>query len=379
VPVPVTSSFTAINRSQTHLPTPYSSTPVQVQRSQTRPRVAITKRRKRNPTVAQYLGLGSSNEPSHLEKYAPLPDGPRSPPCKRPRTRRRLHEATHLASRPESEAAVSIQTPVTDDLYQNTSIPDVVLSPSLPSTACEQSLSARNLHNAYFSDEENFDDDLSDEEFLKLMSDAVEVEGNIGGSTSFPANTTANSDTFASSAIHGLKKFVSPMTSTSRLLAATNDIDCAVARKPIIRPSFPLAVRDRSPIIGLSSNMLLRTCFRIGEAINQAHQSSKSGKPIMFELYARIFDSTREDTKQHFTFCDLFHAKPPYIKAVYEGAIWKAVELFDYDSRRLLQHGRICRCMGTMKRDGKEWVMVVANIWEATWDDIKWVEGIVNA
>jgi NADPH-dependent glutamate synthase beta subunit-like oxidoreductase len=125
--------------------------------------------------------------------------------------------------------------------------------------------------------------------------------------------------------------------------------------------------------------MLLRTCFRIGEAINQAHQASKSGKPIMFELYARIFDSTREDTKQYFTFCDLFHAKPPYIKAVYEGAIWKAVELFDYDSKRLLQHGRICRCMGTMKRDGKEWIMVVANIWEATWDDIKWVEGIVNA
>jgi hypothetical protein len=35
--------------------------------------------------------------------------------------------------------------------------------------------------------------------------------------------------------------------------------------------------------------------------------------------------------------------------------------------------------MGKMKREGKEWVMTVLNIWEAKWDDIKWVEGIVNA
>ena len=169
------------------------------------------------------------------------------------------------------------------------------------------------------------------------------------------------------------------MTLTSRLLASTGDIDRADARKPIARSPFPEAVRDRSPIIGLSSDALLRTCFRVGEAINQAHQSSKSGKHILFELYARVLESTREEAKQNFTFCDLFHGKPPYIKGTYDGARWQPVQLFDYDSKRLLQQGRICRCMGTMKRDGKEWAMSVSSIWEATWDDIKWVKGIVNA
>jgi hypothetical protein len=175
------------------------------------------------------------------------------------------------------------------------------------------------------------------------------------------------------------KKFVSPITLTNRLLAATGDINPAAARKPIVRQAFPDAVRDRSPIIGLSSNMLLRTCFRIGEAINQAHQSSKSGKHVVFELYARILDSERDETMQHFTFCDLFHGKPPYIKATYAAAIWKPVQLFNYDCTRLQQQGRVCRTMGTMKRDGKDWVLSVLNIWEATWDDIKWVEGIVNS
>jgi hypothetical protein len=289
-----------------------------------------------------------------------------------------------------------MQTPVSDEPHQRVcrygatvDTNPLAPAPALHATTCGQDAPAQNDSSLYCYVEENFDDDLSDEEFLKLMCDTIETGSNIDNPTSSsakdepcfssPNNTYTTSITSVTSTLQASKSFVSPMTLTSRLLAATGDIDCAMARKPIVRPSFPLAVRDRSPIIGLSSNMLLRTCFRIGEAINQAHQSSKSGKPIIIELYARIFDSTREDTKQYFTFCDLFHGKAPYVKAVYEGAIWRAVELFDYDSKRLLQQGRICRCMGTMKRDGKEWIMIVANIWEATWDDIKWVEGIVNA
>lgn len=235
------------------------------------------------------------------------------------------------------------------------------------------------------------DDDLDDEEFLKLASDIIDTRSSVYDQSSSPLKSDVAHyeipPAFSSTATireedndrrRTKKKFVSPMTLTTRLLASTGDIDCAEARKPIARAPFPNAVRDRSPIIGLSPNTLLRTCFRIGEAINQAHQSSKSGKHIVFELYARILESERVETKQLFTFCDLFHGKRPYIKASYEGVLWKSVQLFDYDSKRLLQQGRICRCMGTMKRDGKEWVMSVMNIWEATWDDIKWVEGIVN-
>ncbi|KAI4954825.1 hypothetical protein J4E86_006135 [Alternaria arbusti] len=175
------------------------------------------------------------------------------------------------------------------------------------------------------------------------------------------------------------KQFTSPVTLTTRLQAATGDLGSSKIRKPFVRPPFPEAVRDRSPIIGLSSNLLLRTCFRIGEVINQSCQASKSGKHIMIEMYARVLASERTSTEQQFTFCDLFHAKPPYIKAVYNAAVWKSVQLFEYDSRRLLQQGRICRCIGTMKREGKEWTMTVLNIWEATWEDIEWVQGIVDS
>jgi hypothetical protein len=246
-------------------------------------------------------------------------------------------------------------------------------------------------------DDEDFDDDINDEEFLKLTSDMIDTGSNVvisssslfgpdlphkvrnGQRTSSSTNPPIVLDEPDSTTQRTAKKFVSPVTMTTRLLAVTGDVDRAEARKPIVRAPFPVAVRDRSPVAGLTSTSFLRTCFRIGEAINQAHQSSKTGKYIIFELYARIFDSQRDDTKQYFTFCDLFHGKQPYIKAVYEGAIWKSVQLFDYDSKRLLQQGRICRCIGTMKRGDRQWTMTVSNIWESTWEDIKWVEGIVNS
>lgn len=175
-----------------------------------------------------------------------------------------------------------------------------------------------------------------------------------------------------------LKTFISPVVSMPRLLAANIDDQSMDARKPIVRPAFPTPVRDRSPIIGLSSMTLLKTCFRIGEAINQGCQAARSGQRVVIELNARVLYSRRTDTKQYFTFCDLFHTKAPYINAVYDAAIWKSVQLFEYDGRDLLQTGKICRCIGTMKRDGKEWIMAVLNIWEASWDDIRWVEGIVS-
>jgi hypothetical protein len=246
-------------------------------------------------------------------------------------------------------------------------------------------------------DDEYFDDDLEDDELLELTSDVIDLGGGELVSPHPPlgsdAARTVHSDeqypdSLGSAPIiveegnnvqQRAKKFVSPMTLTTRLLAATGDIDTAEARKPIVRPPFPVTVRDRSPIIGLSSNTLLRTCFRIGEVINQAHQAVRSGKHFIFELYARVLNSARDGAEQHFTLCDLFHGKPPYLKASYDAKIWGSVELFNYDSKRLLQQGRIGRYMGTMMREGKEWIMTVLNVWEATWEDIKWVEGVVNS
>lgn len=175
------------------------------------------------------------------------------------------------------------------------------------------------------------------------------------------------------------KAFISPVTRTTQLLVAKGNLHSAEARKPIVRSAFPPIVNDRSPIIGLSSSAILRTCFRIGEAISQAHQASKSGRNAVIELYARILDSERGNDQQSFTFCDIFHARQPFVKATFQCKIWKPVQLFSYDSQRLLQPGRICRCIGKLDRLENEWVMRVMNVWEATWEDIKWVEGVIDS
>ena len=242
--------------------------------------------------------------------------------------------------------------------------------------------------------EADFDEDLIDDDLLNIAMDTVDGYSSFKLQSSSPTKTqpadepaqyTPPSGTSAHSPVitdeenyisgRRLKNFVSPVTLTTRLMAATAD----EAHKPIVRPAFPAAVRDRSPIIGLSSNTLLRTCFRVGEAINQSCQAVKTGHNILIELYARVLNCERDDSQQRFIFCDLFHAKPPYIQGVYAAAIWKSAQLFKYDSDRLLQQGKICRCIGTMKRNGKDWIMTLLNIWEATWDDVQWVEGIVNS
>lgn len=151
---------------------------------------------------------------------------------------------------------------------------------------------------------------------------------------------------------------------------------------PIVRPPFPVQVRDRSPIIGLSSKSLLRTCFRVGEALNVGRHAVRNGKPTIIELYARIASSWREPdgVKQHFVFSDLFHDHPPFMNGVYE--LWKGVGLWDYESGRFLnpsEQQRICRCIGKTKINGKKWKFVMLNIWEATWDDVDYAKGIICA
>ena len=267
---------------------------------------------------------------------------------------------------------------------------------STPDNSNQQEIPSEELtqHAESHLNEDDFDDDLMDDDLLDIRTDTIDSSSSPRYQSSSPtkhlivdeschstqapdtpANAASPPDEAPSSSNSISEKFVSPITLTTRLLAATGD----EARKPIVRPPFPAAVRDRLPIIGMTSNTLLRTCFRVGEAISQSCHAVKAGNNILIELYARVLNSERNDSQQRFTFCDLFHARPPYIQATYAATIWKTVQLFEYDSARLLQQGRICRCMGTMKRDGKDWVMIVLNIWEATWDDVQWVEGIVNS
>jgi hypothetical protein len=169
---------------------------------------------------------------------------------------------------------------------------------------------------------------------------------------------------------------------------ATENYLNAILHPPIIRPPFPKPIRDRSPLIGVSSSLVLKTCFRIGECLNAGctsarNSNTQSSDTILLELYAKVVSSQRDanGVTQHFVLADLFHEKRgPFLNATCE--TWKGSELWEYDCGRFLGAERdgekkICRAVGRMKREGSKWRFVVLNIWEATWEDIEFVRSIV--
>jgi hypothetical protein len=267
---------------------------------------------------------------------------------------------------------------------------DLLDSLFIPSDLCVEGIAA---------DEDDFLEDITDDDFLTLTSSTCDMFTNSSTDKSIaPAISSwedepltrslpPNPSTFAvleksSITDHSRrvsKQFVSPVTKITRILALTSSSSAREISTPIVRSPFPTPVRDRSPIIGLSSNTVLKTCFRIGEAINQSAQASKTSKHVLLELYARVFAADRTDTTQRLTLCDLFHVNPPYVQGVYDTAIWGSVPLFEYDAGCVLREGRLCRCIGRMKREGKDWKLIILNAWEATWDDVRWVEGIVDS
>lgn len=151
-------------------------------------------------------------------------------------------------------------------------------------------------------------------------------------------------------------------------------------QKPIVRPFPPKTARDRSPVAGLTTNEIIRTCFRIGEALKDGCSAVRTNRGVIVELYARVIASYRkpEQALQHYVFADLFHNHPPFLTGTYDE--WKGVELWDADSAAFLEvggTGRICRCVARMKREGDGWNLKIINIWEATWEDICYVRGIL--
>ncbi|KAI4267989.1 MAG: hypothetical protein LQ337_008089 [Flavoplaca oasis] len=145
---------------------------------------------------------------------------------------------------------------------------------------------------------------------------------------------------------------------------------------PFIRPSFPEPIRDRSRVLGLSSRTVLRTCFRIGEALNAGSTALRTRKDAVVELYARVSSSERPagSVKQYFQFADIFSSdKPPYLKGTY--GLWKGVGIWDLDSKVFLGEkgkGKMARVVGRIGREettrGLE--MTVLSVWEVDWEDV---------
>lgn len=153
-------------------------------------------------------------------------------------------------------------------------------------------------------------------------------------------------------------------------------------RTPIVRKPFPPPLLDRSPLFGTTNATTLRTCFRLGEALNVGAQAARNNQHVILELYGRVTASHREGRKQHFTFHDLYHDNPPHLQGVFE--LWDQRRLWDLDGKAFLtglEGGKMCRVVGRMKRKGHgsgpaKWRMEVLSIWEAGWDDVDFVSGI---
>ncbi|TIC97487.1 hypothetical protein CH35J_006617 [Colletotrichum higginsianum] len=90
---------------------------------------------------------------------------------------------------------------------------------------------------------------------------------------------------------------------------------------PFVRPSFPVKVRDRSVVVGLSSATMMRTCFRIGEMLNAFAKCAREKQDVVLELFARVNYSSRELSArvQHFQLRDLFTDRQPFLGGTLKG------------------------------------------------------------
>jgi len=148
----------------------------------------------------------------------------------------------------------------------------------------------------------------------------------------------------------------------------------------MVRTPFPSPILDRSPLFGVSGKSTLRTCFRVGEALNTGCQAVRTNKTAVLELYARVTASHREpkpSRKQHFVIHDMYHDNPPHLNGTFE--LWDQSALWELDSRPFLSagiEGVLCRMIARMKRDGTKWRLEILSIWEVDWDDVEHVASI---
>ncbi|KAJ8063290.1 hypothetical protein OCU04_008520 [Sclerotinia nivalis] len=150
---------------------------------------------------------------------------------------------------------------------------------------------------------------------------------------------------------------------------------------PFARPKFPPLVQDRCPVNGLSSQTILRVCFRIGEMLKEGGRCNALGQDAIVELFARVNFSSREPgtTKQHFQFADLFHDRPPFAKGIL--ANFKTTGLAEIESKVFIESSEtlMTRCLGRLKKDVKNgaWLLHIINVRMTDWEEIRWTRRIV--
>ncbi|KAI8963180.1 hypothetical protein F5Y11DRAFT_162536 [Daldinia sp. FL1419] len=153
--------------------------------------------------------------------------------------------------------------------------------------------------------------------------------------------------------------------------------------RPFVRPPFPEKVRDRSAVSELSPRTVLRTCFRIGELVNEAVHCLRNRQDVVFELFARVTYSSRESLQrnQHFQFIDLFKDQLPYPVGILSN--WRVGTQLDRQSAAFLNTSvepKLCRCVCKPRRDPNVAIgltLVVTAIREIDWAHIRLVKRMV--
>jgi hypothetical protein len=151
------------------------------------------------------------------------------------------------------------------------------------------------------------------------------------------------------------------------------------------RPEFPSRVRDRSLINGVSSNIILRTCFRIGEALREGKRCEKNGQDAVIELFARVASSSKDASKPKllFHFADMFSNPVRLLPAELENC--KISYLQETESKMLLNvdgSPPMVRCLGRLKKTiaGRPgWMFHILNIRATDWEEVRWTKGIAGA
>lgn len=181
------------------------------------------------------------------------------------------------------------------------------------------------------------------------------------------------------------------LSQPSHLRSIADDAHEYLPLAPFARPPFPARVRDRSPVTGITSSCVLRTCFRIGEALRAGSLCSRTNQDAVIELFCRVTFSSREDGchRQHFQFGDLFHADPPFVNGVVENYMAGGA-LGEAESRALVtvgmerregNMGEMVRVLGRLKRvvKGAGWVLEVLNVRKTDWEEVRWTKRIAGA
>ncbi|KAI1496669.1 hypothetical protein F5X99DRAFT_399520 [Biscogniauxia marginata] len=159
--------------------------------------------------------------------------------------------------------------------------------------------------------------------------------------------------------------------------------DSLTSLSPFRRPPFPEKVHPRCSVPGMSSQTVLRTCFRIGVMINQTMRCFNHHQDVVFELFARVVYSNRENLSrtQHFQFVDLFKDQQPFPSGVLTG--WKIGSELDRHSSAFLSTNagpKLCWCLCKPVKDRKAaigWTYIILSIKETNWDQIKWWKRVV--